>query len=244
MAVDLFGWELIYRSVENDLLKKEDLLVAFTHWFLIKSGFSCIGNGNSKNLTGSEVKSEVLSSGWNSQDDYNIRYVQDDRLYLLRASVTGEDIIFNFLRADDLCISSCIFKVDETVKGIKGNISTTIPNYTNVLGTLRRELLEPVFTKTTTTAMGTQTAEQTVNPRPDRVTPEVTDPLRVQPRRPPIPDPLLDPLRDPLSVGRSDLDPFARGGGMIFDPFGPRTDRRGPTTPGPLYPGDLPRYFR
>lgn len=47
MAADLFGWDLIYRSVENNLQRKEDLLVAFTHWFIIKNGFLCIGNGDS-----------------------------------------------------------------------------------------------------------------------------------------------------------------------------------------------------
>lgn len=45
---------------------------------------------------------------------------------------------------------------------------------------------------------------------------------------------------DPRSVGRSDLDPFARpGGGMIFDPFSPRPDRGRPNPFGPG-PG-LPR---
>ena len=31
-----------------------------------------------------------------------------------------------------------------------------------------------------------------------------------------------DPNRDPLAVGRSDLDPFNPGGGMLFSPFGGR----------------------
>lgn len=47
MADDLFGWDLTYRLIENDLKKKEDLLIALTHWFIIKNGFSCIGNGDS-----------------------------------------------------------------------------------------------------------------------------------------------------------------------------------------------------
>lgn len=50
-----------------------------------------------KVISGGETKSEVLSLGWNSQDDYNIRYVYEERLYLLRASRTADDIIFNFL---------------------------------------------------------------------------------------------------------------------------------------------------
>lgn len=50
------------------------------------------------------------------------------------------------------------------------------------------------------------------------------NPLLVQPHRPIVPPfydggrgfaPDLDPLRD---IGRGDLDPFGRGGGMIFQP--------------------------
>ena len=47
MADELFGWDLTYRLIEKELTKKEDLLIAFTHWFIIKNGFSCIGNGDS-----------------------------------------------------------------------------------------------------------------------------------------------------------------------------------------------------
>lgn len=53
-------------------------------------------------------------------------------------------------------------------------------------------------------------------------------------------------MRDPGSVGVGDLDPFGRGGGgMIFDPFAPRIDRRGldPPGPGPSLPRGLPRYL-
>ena len=47
MASDLFGWELNYRLVERDITKKEDVLIALTHWCLIKFGFKCIGLGDS-----------------------------------------------------------------------------------------------------------------------------------------------------------------------------------------------------
>jgi hypothetical protein len=45
-----------------------------------------------------------------------------------------------------------------------------------------------------------------------------------------------DPNRDPMAVGRSDLNPFSRGGGMLFSPF-PRRFR----DPGAGIPGGLPR---
>lgn len=63
-----------------------------------------------------------------------------------------------------------------------------------------------------------------------------TDPL-VRPPRPTIPpmyhDPSRDPLRDPLrDIGRGDLDPFGRGGGMIFQPnFRPEFNPLNPLSP-------------
>ncbi|EEB20451.1 proteasome inhibitor, putative [Pediculus humanus corporis] len=255
MADELFGWDLTYRLIEKELTKKEDLLIAFTHWFIIKNGFSCIGNGDSKTVKGNEIKTESLSSGWNQNEDYNIRYLYGEKLYLLRAYVTGGDIILNFLRADDLCISSCVFKVEDTVKQIKGNIQISMPDYKNVISILRKDLIEPVFIKTTHSAVETQTTEKIILPtagRPDPFSPDgsdtSTDPLTVPLRRP-IPmsglDPLwTDPLRDPNTVGRNDLDPFSPGigGGMIFDPLNPRNDRSlDPIIPGPSVPRGLPR---
>lgn len=139
-----------------------------------------------------------------------MRYVNDDRLYLLRASITGGDIIFNFLvsviagvrperfskyflflqRSDDLSIASCVFKIDDIVKEIRGNISTVIPDHKNVMSTLRKDLIEPVFTRVTHSATATQTPDN--NPRrqdpfsPDASDPSA-DPLRIEPRRPPAP---------------------------------------------------------
>jgi proteasome inhibitor subunit 1 (PI31) len=47
MANQTFGWELTYRLIENDIRKKEDILVALIHWYFIKFGFKCIGLGDS-----------------------------------------------------------------------------------------------------------------------------------------------------------------------------------------------------
>ncbi|KAK6619643.1 hypothetical protein RUM43_012400 [Polyplax serrata] len=263
MADDYFGWDLTYKSVENDLRKKEDLLIAFTHWFIIKNGFSCIGNGDSKTVSENEVRGETLSPGWNQNEDYNIRYLHGDKLYLLRASITGRDVILNFLRAEDLGISSCVFKVDNIVKELKGNINTIMPDNKNVLSILRKELIEPVFISTTHSATGTQTTEKRKSSPPsetrqDPFSPDATnplaDPLSVPIRRP-VPSPLMDPLccfavtrtnpiRDPMSVGVSDLDPFSTGvgGGMLYDPLNPRPERNiDPFVPGPSNPRGLPR---
>lgn len=45
MASNLIGWDLLYHSVENEILKKEDILVTLIHWILIKNGYRNIGLG-------------------------------------------------------------------------------------------------------------------------------------------------------------------------------------------------------
>lgn len=54
MASDLgniFGFELLYKSVENQLNKKEDVLIALVHWYFVKTGFRCLGTGDSVTQT-------------------------------------------------------------------------------------------------------------------------------------------------------------------------------------------------
>ncbi|XP_069678553.1 proteasome inhibitor PI31 subunit-like [Periplaneta americana] len=47
-----------------------------------------------------------------------------------------------------------------------------------------------------------------------------------------------DPNSDPMAVGRSDLDAFTSGGGMIFSPFGHQGEIK---DPGAGVPDGLPR---
>lgn len=68
--------------------------------------------------------------------------------------------------------------------------------------------------------------------RVDRITNDV--PLSRQPNIP--------PEHDPLRVGMRDLDPLARGGGMIFDPIPHRLPVHA-TGPFIGMPGILPRYL-
>lgn len=47
MASDpLFGWDLTFKTVEKDIKRKSDIIVAFIHWNLIKRGFRNIGIGD------------------------------------------------------------------------------------------------------------------------------------------------------------------------------------------------------
>lgn len=45
MASGLFGWDLLYGSVQKDIKNNQDILVCLTHLVLVSNGFKCIGLG-------------------------------------------------------------------------------------------------------------------------------------------------------------------------------------------------------
>jgi len=65
--------------------------------------------------------------------------------------------------------------------------------------------------------------------------------FRNNPERNPQHIPVFNPEHNPMRVGVRDLNPFAQGGGMIFDPFAERQPFS--RAPGALgIPGRLPSY--
>ncbi|XP_059051240.1 proteasome inhibitor PI31 subunit [Achroia grisella] len=232
----LFGWDLTFKTIERDIRRKSDILVAFIHWNLIRRGFRSIGVGDERTLTGEEERSELLPTGWHDKDTYIIRYLLEDKLYILHALNTDGNLIFNLMRSDDLAVSNIALNIEDTVTEMSGPIDKMMPYHKDLIYNLKRDLIDTITSKPTTTTE-TQTSRSNTSRIPS------DDPLRVPPRprpsaRPDIPDPWdLPPA--PLNIGRSDLDPFAPGGGgMIFNPFAPG---RNPDDPGLGIPGGLPR---
>ncbi|XP_012274736.1 proteasome inhibitor PI31 subunit [Orussus abietinus] len=251
----VFGFELLNKLVENQLQKKEDIIILFVHWYFVKNGFKCIGTGDSKTFEPSEQGSESLPDEWNQRPNYALRYVKEGKLYILLGTKSDADLLLNLLRVEDHSVSNVQFPIGTTVSEIKGPLTTLMPDYQNVLNVIRKDLVEPVYTDTARET-STQTPQPNVNTEreiPRQVPGPDFDPLRVgQPHRPAPNIPTRNPEADPFDYGRSDLDPFnirrpgvdplAPGGGMIFNPFQQnQRNRFRPGEPGGLgVPGRLP----
>ncbi|XP_050682029.1 proteasome inhibitor PI31 subunit [Leptidea sinapis] len=238
MASDpLFGWDLTFKTVEKDIKRKADVIITFIHFNLIKRGFKSIGVGDERTLSGDEDKSELLPTGWNDNENYTLRYVLDEKLYILHGLNTDGNLIVNLMRSEDLAVSNVAVKIDDAVKEMSGPIEKMLPSHKDLMFNVKRDLIDTITERSTTTAH-TQTTSNSNNRRAN------DDPLRVPPRpmpgvNPDTPDLWELPPANLPNIGRSDLDPFAPGGGgMIFNPFGPRRD---PENPGLGIPGGLPR---
>lgn len=119
-------------------------------------------------------------------------------------------------------LSNVQFPTASTLTAIQatGNARQPSADVQAILGRLTAELLQPVFesntatAETQTTAPAAASAENNADRHPYR-----HDPLADRRRN----DPLAGRRDDyggidPLGVGRGDLDPFGRGGGMLFQP--------------------------
>lgn len=229
MASSIFGWDLLYRTVENDIKNNQDILLSLTHFVLISNGFKCIGLGESKVFDGNEPKSETLPKGWN--EAYAIRYVYQGRLYNLKATNMDDDgLMINLLRVDERNVSLVQLN-NNSVAERTGSLDQMIPNNDEIVKLIKTQLIDKAITskknRETSTQTQTETAQQQTRepPRsyPDPVFPDLIVPPRL-------------PMRDPMGVGRNDLYPFGGidplrepggfmmppgGGGMLFEPQRP-----------------------
>ncbi|KOX67905.1 Putative proteasome inhibitor [Melipona quadrifasciata] len=251
-ASNVFGFELVQEIYSNQIARKEDVLILFVHWYLIKHGFRCIGIGDSKAFEPTEKGSQLLPEKWNTRPNYTLRYINDSKLFIFHGVKSDEDLLINLLRVDNQNVSSVQFPINQTVNELRGALEAVIPSYQNIINIIQKDLVEPLL-PSNTTENSTQTRSVNDQPR--------DDPLRVESRRPPsysrictkeascdtnfmslkcLCKILRDLDADTSRVGAADLNPLGRGGGMIFDPFSSQRNRMDPTRPGLGVPGRLP----
>ncbi|XP_023032043.1 proteasome inhibitor PI31 subunit isoform X2 [Drosophila willistoni] len=233
MVEFFYGWDLLYKTVNSDVHKKADLLIALVHFVLTKHySFRCLGIGDDKTLPEEEAESgsELLPDDWNSDDaKFSLRYVNNKTLYLLLGHMTEDALLINLLDTNTKKVSNICIEPENLVIELKGPLTNMIPTVSEIVDRFRKELLEPVFSgnsKEQTTQTTSNTNTNTNNPARD------IDPLRVtEPRGPGFMPFEPRPFGFP-EVGRGDLDPLARGGPGNLFPFDPR----------PNAPGVRPRF--
>ncbi|XP_028146543.2 proteasome inhibitor PI31 subunit [Diabrotica virgifera virgifera] len=223
MAQSLFGWDLLYSSVEKDIQNNQDILVCLTHLVLVSNGFRCVGLGESKVLDGDEKKSESLPKHWNEdQNNYSIRYVYQGKLYLLKATNLDDALMVNLIRVDERTVSFLqLNKRDVATKS--GSLDNMIPKHKDIVDQIKTQLIDKVIVSTKSKETGVQTECQSTRDR-DRSTGLLNSPDHRTER--------IDfPYRAP-AYGQDDLNPLGigplpriplggGGGGMLFQPPGP-----------------------
>ncbi|XP_045449246.1 proteasome inhibitor PI31 subunit isoform X2 [Melitaea cinxia] len=205
MASDpLFGWDLTFKTVEKDVKRKSDIIVAFIHWNLIKRGFRNIGIGDERKLSGNEERTELLPTGWNDKENYTMRYIFEDKLYILHGLNTDGNLIVNLMRSEDLAVSNIATNIEETVQETSGSIDKMLPNHKDLMHNIKRDLINSITDSLTSSAQ-TQTMERDNS----RINNNRDNPVRI----PPQPRPQAGPENSNLWGA---VPPGAR-----FDPFGP-----------------------
>ncbi|XP_067630801.1 proteasome inhibitor PI31 subunit [Eurosta solidaginis] len=220
-ANDFFGWDLLYKTIEKTVDKKTDVLIALVHFLLVKQyKMRCLGVGEDKTLTKDDIGSELLPDGWNERGKrYALRYLHNGRLYLLIGHNTEDFITMNLLDVKDTKVTNITLNPQEWVKGLKGSLSTLMPEASSIFDRYRKELIDPVFTGNTREVTTQTTANQEPRSSNYRDPLAIGPPLRPRNSFPMEPRPFGFP-----DVGRGDLDPLGRGGPGNLFPMPSRPD--------------------
>lgn len=161
-----------------------------------------------------------MPQGWNQeQATYTLRYTKNKAIFILHGIVSDETLLVNLLDAKTLKTSTVVLKTKEIVRSVTGTtLDDFIPRPQAIIDQVTKEIIKPIID---------QEASPTSSDNPQASRSTNINPLLVRPPNPVVPgmfnDPYNDPrdihFRDPLrDIGRGDLDPFGRGGGMIFRP--------------------------
>ncbi|XP_037955510.1 uncharacterized protein LOC119685332 isoform X2 [Teleopsis dalmanni] len=131
-------WRDFYQSISDKLVKKFDVIVALVHCLLVRDiHFRCVGNGEDKLLVEGEMESEDLPDGWNEDlYRYAIRYVYDNRLYILFGHKSNDCIVLNILNVSTRKVSNILLSPDDLMD---------IASIHSVLERMRQELVEPII---------------------------------------------------------------------------------------------------
>lgn len=248
---EFFGFDLLLKTVQGPITNDSEIIIILAHWFLTKnSNFRSIGVGDDRSVTEQDVSkgSELLPDGWNdSHERYTIRYLSNNDLYILIGTNSGDLSFFllNLLNVKTNKVSNIAVNPKEMVKSHQGTIHNMLPNASELISRLQKELIDPVYVGHSKEGTTQTEAEQTRDRNDLRIPSRPLGPgIRAgnDPYFYPSNPNVGNPLRD---VGRGDLMPGGFGGGMLFDPTLPqRMGPRGPNVPGARFDPFAPPGLR
>ncbi|XP_058486739.1 proteasome inhibitor PI31 subunit [Solea solea] len=238
------GLEVLFTCVSDNIRSAHDAVVCFVHWEMIKSGYRCVGSGDTP--SGSDKKSEMLPRDWSSNREiYSLRYQANDSSaqLLLKAMVVDSSLIFNLMNLSTQQVSDLTVNMSDHVNADQLHTFDSVYKDADSLTVkVRTQLLPP---QETTTGRRTTRKSRRDEDEEQRRGREDSDPLRIPSRHHPHPH-RPNPMVPPFAAGGADLDPFGShgSGGMIVDPLRSGYPRSGfdPSSgiPDILPPGAVP----
>ncbi|XP_060069125.1 proteasome inhibitor PI31 subunit-like [Ylistrum balloti] len=247
------GQELLFCSVRDQLKSSQDAIITTLHWSLVSNGYKCIGLGET--TSDKDSQTELLPSGWNeNQDLYTMRYRREGEpstVYMLKVIRIDSDLLVNFMNVGKESVVNLNIRTRDFTTGVLASFCSAFQNLDVLCSQFKREILDAVLKGdkkcvSTSQADTSKSSQERKSQERERSYMEDYDPLQIPPRHPHMPQrpPDWSDADDPFSIGRADLDPLGRGGGMRFDPFrgnrpGMRPDPNA-GLPHPLPPGAVP----
>ncbi|KAK4001999.1 hypothetical protein OUZ56_003858 [Daphnia magna] len=214
-----FSWlESTFHNSEP--LKKEDCIVTFLHWMLLRNGFFVLHSKEGQVNVGDVEGKEILPETWNKENVYELQYVKDGQLHVMKAVIVDGELALTFVRIKDEKVSNLVLETDTVIGNDFQSCREAFKDKVKLYNLIHKELVIPFMEKVEQAKLGASPA------------------IIEKSQRPPAEVPSRSSFPDPFAVGGGDLDPLRRGigGGMLMDPR-----HTGGWRPQPGIPGNLPQ---
>nr|SVE73901.1 EOG090X0GPB [Daphnia atkinsoni] len=206
-------------------LKKEDCIVTFLHWMLLRNGFRVLHSKEGQLKIGDVEGKEILPELWNKDSVYELQYMKDGQLHMMKAVIVDGELALTIVRMKDEKVANLVLETDTVIGDGIQSFGEAFKDKVGLYNVIEKELMTSFIEKMA----------------PSK--PAESEPSTRRPRSPP-PDekPSRSSFPDPFAVGGGDLDPLGRGigGGMLMDPRHIGGWRPQPGIPGNLPPGAVP----
>ncbi|XP_011205826.2 uncharacterized protein LOC105227955 [Bactrocera dorsalis] len=136
-------WKEFYLQIYGTIKSKSDLIIAFTHYILMKNGFRCLGLGDDRTYSEDEVGKIYLPEGWSQFSKYSIRYIYNRMLYILIGVHLDHRLLINFLNTRTNVVTNITVFPEITVRATYGgSINVLIPFPEKLAQTLYSNLIQ------------------------------------------------------------------------------------------------------
>lgn len=225
---------MLYTCVGSSIGNPQDALICFVHWEIIKSGYRCVGTGDTTCVDGR--RSELLPSGWSDNKElYTLRYQgnhSEDHI-LLKAITADSSLIFNLMRSSTQQVSDLTISISEHVDADQLLVFDSVfRDMAGLSDRVKTQLLAEVGKASQRRGERSRREEEGERPRRE-------DRPRLPPNWTGTQRPWPDHMFPEFPIEDIDLNPLAAGrGGMIMDPL--RSGHPSSGIPDILPPGAVP----
>nr|SVE74887.1 EOG090X0GPB [Daphnia carinata] len=128
-------------------LKKEDCIVTFLHWMLLRNGFLVLHSEEGQVNVGDVEGKEILPETWNKDNVYELQYVKNGQLHVMKAVIIDGELALTFVRMKDEKVTNVVLETDTVIGSVFQSYREAFKDKAKLYNLILKELVIPFVEK-------------------------------------------------------------------------------------------------